>query len=235
MNEPDKASEYVVASIKGSNPTEDPVAYAKRVSLLGSIHSLKGEYPRSTELYREAIALLTKRDPREEARVRRFLAETLKFMGDFRGSVAEAEESARLANVTQYGTVESISHSIAGEAYAMLGEPDKAKGHLESSEKFVRETGDRISEIIFRISRGANYTVTQEYKKAILDLETGIELAKRTGIAVYEAEGLFRLGVAHHYSHHELKKRDNIREAYNIYKRLGNRERAMLCKAWLES
>lgn len=235
MNEPDKASEYVTASIKSSNPADDPVAYAKKISLLGSIHSLKGEYPRSTELYREAIAFLSKRDPREEARVRRFLAETLKFMGDFRGCLTEAEESAKLANVTQYTAVESIAHSIAGEAHAMLGDKDKAKEQLDLAEKLVRDTRDRVAEIMMRISRGAYFTVIQEYKKAITDLETGVDLARRIGILVYEAEGLFRLGVAHHYSHHELKKRDNIRDSYNSYKKLGNRERAMLCKAWLES
>jgi len=235
MNDPEKALEYASASLKGSSPVETPVEYAKKLSLLGSIYSLKGEYARASELYREAITLLSKRNPREEARVRRFLAEILKFMGDFSGCINEAETAAKIAGITQYTSVESIAHSIAGEAYAMLGQKERAHEHLDIAERLLQSTTEKVAEIVFLICRGAYFTVTRDYQRAISDLEKAIDLSRKMNLMVYEAEALFRVGVAHHYSYHQLKKRDNLRASYELYKKLGNQERARLCKAWLES
>jgi LuxR family maltose regulon positive regulatory protein len=222
LNQIDKALALLAQTAQAAEEAGDKVTFAEALSARGTSLRVKGEYEESRQTLTRARDLLVEHGAPEAlvTEARKELGMTLNRC-DF--SEAVKELSAVVAIFEAQGDQYNIAQTSVELANALgsTGRPSEAIGYLERARGIWRQLGNDHMLVQTLIALGVNYYLAGDLPQAKAILESGLEVAKRTGNLKWEMYLISSIA--------DIKRDEgNFREALDSYQ-------SLLDQAWTVS
>ncbi|NEA37421.1 tetratricopeptide repeat protein [Streptomyces sp. SID13031] len=170
---------------------EIPVAIAWR---LGLIHHLRGRTDVAVAVYRRGR--IDGQHPADEALLQAWWASAHWLRGEFdecRELIAGAEVSAKTSGDDR---ALAIVHTVLAMLAAVDSDPVGNASHYLRALEYAERAGDILQSIRIRVNRASHHIGEGDYVLGLGELEIALELADRSGFAVFRALALNNRGQA---------------------------------------
>ncbi len=192
-------------------------------SLRGDAAVMLGETAFGLSLLDQAAVALRKTGDR--ARLARTLvrrATARRFRGDYRASLADADEALALAKRdNRLETVYAEALREKGMNFYRVGRTNKAIEWLGWSLAAYRRSGDGQNEAMLLMELGLAHTLMGHYESALANYVRALEYWKRTESVAHQASLLNNLGVLHHLKGDYEAAVEHLEEAIGCARRTG--------------
>jgi tetratricopeptide (TPR) repeat protein len=137
----------VLAEVRGSGSSTDPLLSARRLHALAEAAFVCGDFNRSEAAARRAMQLTEGRDEQRYQRATELLVLVRIELGDTRGAVAVAQQLlGRTANARDVRAA-TTARTALGVALYWSGQPEQAAKHYRDALTGAREAGDVVTQV----------------------------------------------------------------------------------------
>jgi tetratricopeptide (TPR) repeat protein len=151
------------------------------LNCLGKIYYFYGDYEKSLDLYKKALAGYQKKgDKQGEGEMLNNISQIYNIRGDYDTALKYLEKDLKICQDLGNKS-EGITLSNIGEIYRLRGAFDTAREYLEQSLKIKKEIGNKSGEVTILNSISLIYSARGDYDSALKFLEESLKISQEIG------------------------------------------------------